>query len=1253
MLKFSHLFRQTLSDAQTNEGQSTTLSCTLKGQPQPSVTWFREGAKIEPSLDFEMSYTNGVATLTIPEIFTDDAGTYTCTAANPAGSKSTICKLTVKGSGKPQTNAHNGAPSSDGNVPEGDSKPEFTREMQPVRFNEGMSARFECVVTGRPFPEIVWLRDGAPIVGYRFIPRQDMKTGFVSLEITMLLDDDIGEYTCIAKNTTGQVVCQAQIMRDGDYNRWARQKYNENVRSRSNEQRVTVNRSMSDGDGPLRDLHHGSSADTEGNVYHDADHEAFSVPAFEAKLLQDPNLPGLVTETETETEMESGMDTDTDRSGAPCFIKDLKNFKVLEGSPVTFSCRVQGSPKPTIQWYKNGQPVVRSTRLDVKTTEGFCSLRIEMVLPEDKGAYTIFASSPKGRAVCTGRLYVERVDDNDMPQHMKGVLAHRVREETQEYQIPERGAPDSEVNERHYKPNFKEIPSDLIVKEGKIARFNCRVKGRPPPDLVWFRDDERVYSDSNHRMIVNEGGVHSLLITYARPEDSGLYRCEAKNRAGQAKFTVGLSVEAKQHLVAPSFIDRIENVSVMEGEPISLGCKVNGSPMPQVNWQKDGHHIVRGSNNYKIEMLKGECSLSIEKTNRSDSGWYTCTAFNSAGRVSCRCKVQVSYQPPIGKMAGTPQPLVKKKSSTQQSRAPPVDSQSSGSIFTRPDQYPDDEAFPKTPEPRFTVPLNDVHKKEGEDARFGCRLEPANDETMRVEWLKNGMPLFAGSRIKTSNEFGICMLEIKGIYPEDSGIITCRAANASGHTETSGRLSCQIKGAVISDSQLPEEMQGIQKTLQYDEYLRGSDEGLAREHPVGYGSHIQEAQRAPPPNFLVPPRDVKKHEGKDARFACKIEPMGDGSMKVDWLKNGRPLVSSSRIKTTFEFGIASLDIKGVYAEDAGVVTCRAANESGKNEVSCKLIVHTKDSLVTESQLPDSMREGIEKTLEYDRSISDDGIVKVGRPSRPERGTFHEPAKAAAPRILVPVSPLQRSEGQRAHFACRIEPANDTTMKVEWLQDGQPLVTGSRIQSVFEFGIASLDYKDVTAEDSGTITCVVTNESGRTESSARLVCRGQGSLIMKSQLPQEMQAGIEKTLEYDRSLSDDSGQRFHSGEIIEAAKARPPKFVIPLNNVMKKEGETAHFACKLEPASDNTMRVDWLQNNRPVITGSRVKTKHEFGLCSLDMKGIYPEDSGSITCRAQNESGRAETTGKLVCKGGGFCHYTNSIIPCQRSCQAQA
>lgn len=51
---------------------------------------------------------------------------------------------------------------------------------------------------------------------------------------------------------------------------------------------------------------------------------------------------------------------------------------------------------------------------------------------------------------------------------------------------------------------------------------------------------------------------------------------------------------AKADMVAPSFIDRIENVTVQEGEPVHFTCKVNGLPPPQVNWQKDGNHIRPG-----------------------------------------------------------------------------------------------------------------------------------------------------------------------------------------------------------------------------------------------------------------------------------------------------------------------------------------------------------------------------------------------------------------------------------------------------------------------------------------------------------------------------------------------------------------------------------------------------------------------------------------------------------------------------------
>ena len=80
-----------------DEGSPVKLECTVEGSPQPNVTWFREGVKVEASLDFQVEFKNGVATLTIPEVFTDDAGKFTCTADNAAGSKSISCHLRVKG----------------------------------------------------------------------------------------------------------------------------------------------------------------------------------------------------------------------------------------------------------------------------------------------------------------------------------------------------------------------------------------------------------------------------------------------------------------------------------------------------------------------------------------------------------------------------------------------------------------------------------------------------------------------------------------------------------------------------------------------------------------------------------------------------------------------------------------------------------------------------------------------------------------------------------------------------------------------------------------------------------------------------------------------------------------------------------------------------------------------------------------------------------------------------------------------------
>jgi len=55
-------------------------------------------------------------------------------------------------------------------------------------------------------------------------------------------------------------------------------------------------------------------------------------------------------------------------------------------------------------------------------------------------------------------------------------------------------------------------------------------------------------------------------------------------------------------------------------------------------------------------------------------------------------------------------------------------------------------------------------------------------------------------------------------------------------------------------------------------------------------------------------------------FECFIAPVGDPSMKVEWLLEGQPLKYANRIKETFEFGFAALDMTSVFPRDTGKPT---------------------------------------------------------------------------------------------------------------------------------------------------------------------------------------------------------------------------------------------------------------------------------------------------------------------------------------------
>ena len=81
------------------EGEGATLTCKVKGQPVPEITWFYEGQPIKSDEIYKVipGELEGESTLKIPEVFTEDAGSYTAKATNEAGVVESSAVLNVTG----------------------------------------------------------------------------------------------------------------------------------------------------------------------------------------------------------------------------------------------------------------------------------------------------------------------------------------------------------------------------------------------------------------------------------------------------------------------------------------------------------------------------------------------------------------------------------------------------------------------------------------------------------------------------------------------------------------------------------------------------------------------------------------------------------------------------------------------------------------------------------------------------------------------------------------------------------------------------------------------------------------------------------------------------------------------------------------------------------------------------------------------------------------------------------------------------
>ncbi|XP_045541661.1 twitchin-like [Papilio machaon] len=187
-------FARALPDAVTaRDAAPLLLSCSVRGDPDPRVEWYKDGQPLHSSEVVDLKYKNSVASLAIAEVFPEDEGVYSLKAINSQGEVETKCKVTVKPA--------ESAPS--GGVKFGDKPPRIVDHAVSQIVNDGDAVTLSCRIVGAERFDVVWLHNYKEIK-----PSKDFQysseANIHKLHIAEIFPEDAGVYTCEAFNDAGE-----------------------------------------------------------------------------------------------------------------------------------------------------------------------------------------------------------------------------------------------------------------------------------------------------------------------------------------------------------------------------------------------------------------------------------------------------------------------------------------------------------------------------------------------------------------------------------------------------------------------------------------------------------------------------------------------------------------------------------------------------------------------------------------------------------------------------------------------------------------------------------------------------------------------------------------------------------------------------------------------------------------------------------------------------------------------------------------
>ncbi|XP_034142409.1 Down syndrome cell adhesion molecule-like protein Dscam2 isoform X15 [Drosophila guanche] len=513
--------------------------------------------------------------LRIESVKKEDKGMYQCFVRNDQESAEASAELKLGGRFDP---------------------PVIRQAFQEETMEPGPSVFLKCVAGGNPTPEISWELDGKKIANndrYQVGQYVTVNGDVVSyLNITSVHANDGGLYKCIAKSKVGEAEHSAKLNVYGlPYIRQMEKKaivagetlivtcpvagypIDSIVWERDN-RALPINRKQKvfpNGTLIIENVERNSDQATYTCVA--KNQEGYSARgSLEVQVMVLPQIVPFAFEDVINT----GDSIDL-------FCQIQKGDR-----PIKVSWSFERSPSPNDDSYEGQLPQMRTNRISSKTS----MLSIPSASPAHTGRYTCLASNAAG---------------------------------TTSYGV------DLTVN---VPPRWILEPTDKAFAQGSDAKVECKADGFPKPQVTWKKavgDTPGEYKDlkKSDNIRVEEGTLH---VDNIQKTNEGYYLCEAINGIGSGlSAVIMISVQAP-----PEFTEKLRNQTARRGEPAVLQCEAKGEKPIGILWNMNNMRLdPKNDNRYTIreEILSTGVmsSLSIKRTERSDSALFTCVATNAFG----------------------------------------------------------------------------------------------------------------------------------------------------------------------------------------------------------------------------------------------------------------------------------------------------------------------------------------------------------------------------------------------------------------------------------------------------------------------------------------------------------------------------------------------------------------------------------------------------------------------------------------------